>query len=95
VNFDDARRVAHGTRFEHALQVRQPTLLLAQPRERRARQCVVTAPAIEAAETLQSACLAAAVLARAAAVRARPSCRGLLDQGDTLGRMRDARDPFP
>jgi hypothetical protein len=45
-------------------------------------------------EALQSARLAAAVLAGTTAMRTRPSCRRLLDQGDALGRMRNARDPL-
>ncbi|MFS2213788.1 hypothetical protein ACCD08_04705 [Telluria sp. Tellsp104] len=52
-------------------------------------------PAAEAAEALQSARLAAAVLAGAAAMRTRPARRRLLDQGYALGRIRDAGDPFP
>jgi hypothetical protein len=95
VHADDLGGIADRTRFEHALQIGQPALFLAQPCQRRTGERVVAAPAAEAAETLQPACLAAAMFAGAAAVRTRPPGRRLLDEGDALGRMRDADNPFP
>ena len=55
----DRGGLTHGARVEHALQISQPAIFLAQPRQRRARQGVIAAPAAETAEALQTAGLAA------------------------------------
>jgi hypothetical protein len=92
---NDLCGIAHRARFENALQIGEPTFFLTQPCQRRPGQGIVAASAMEAVEALQSACLAAAVLAGTAAVRTWPSCRRLFDQRDALGRVRDAGKPFP
>jgi hypothetical protein len=90
---DLLRCVAHGARFEDALQIGEPGFAFAQARQGRAGQSIEAATASEAAPALQAAGLAAAMDTREVAMRTRRRSGSLRNQGKAFPRMGDGGDP--
>ena len=83
MNARECRGAAHRVRLQHAFQVGQPFAALAQSRQRRARQRIAAAGAVDTPIALQSVRLTVTMQARGTAVRTR-FAPGRLDQRASL-----------